>query len=253
MCDGLIRAHLNLYAVLQNLENLVKLDPEMAEFSKDWRISIQFAVRRGPAAYVEFHEGACRHGRGAHPNPGIRLFFLSPKHLNDMFEGHGTPIPLKGFTKLGFLQKKFTKLTERLEYYLKPEQNRLSDPDYLKTNTTLTLYTAVHAVTELALLEPTSREIAAATPNGTLQIGVLHGGPYAHLVFDQGAVTARKGQAERPSATMSFRTMQVANDLLGGRLDAFQAVALGDVQLRGLLPMIDNAGLILDRVGMYLS
>lgn len=253
MCEGLIRAHLNLYAVLQNLEDLIKLDPEMAEFTRDWRISIQFSVRGGPAAYVEFREGSCRHGRGAHPHPGIRLFFLSPKHLNDMFEGHGTPIPLKGFTKLGFLQKKFAKLTERLEYHLKPEQNRLSDPGFLKANTTMMLYTAVHAVTELALLEPTSREIAASTPNGAIQIGVLPEGPYAHLVFERGAVTAAKGAAEHPSATMSFRNMEVANNLLGGRLDAFQAVALGDVQLRGLLPIIDNAGLILDRVGMYLS
>ncbi len=52
---------------------------------------------------------------------------------------------------------------------------------------------------------------------------------------------------------MSFRSLEVASALLGGRLDAFQAVAQGDVSLYGMLPLIDNVNLIMDRVEKYLA
>ncbi len=168
MADELIKAHLNLNAVLQNLEDLIRLDEEMAQLTRDWNIAIQFAVRNGPAAALTFSGGSCRHQVGIHANPTVKLYFLSPGHLNAMFDGKGTPIPLKGFTRLGFMQKDFARLTDRLGYYLKPEPERLADEKYVRINTILTLNTAIHAVRELALLEPLSRRISAQIPRGAL-------------------------------------------------------------------------------------
>lgn len=253
MNKNLIKAHLNLHAVLQNLEELVKLDAEAAELTKDWHDCIQFAVINGPAAYVDFRGGACRHGIGPHANPTIKLLFISPRHLNNMFDGNGMPIPLKGFGRLGFLQKEFPKLTGRLEYYLKPGNGRAKDRGYVKVKTILTLYTAIYAVKELALLEPTSKQVASRIPNGPLQVEVLPKGPYVHIVFDNGNITVSKGIAEKPMAKMTFKNMRVAGALLAGKLDAFQAVAEGGVMLRGLIPMIDNVNLILDRVEAYMT
>ncbi len=253
MDTELLRARLNLNAVLQNLEELVKLDAEMASLSKAWDISIQFSVMNGPAAFVEFKNGTCKHGGGVHPNPTVRLLFLSPKHLNRMFAGKGMPIPLKGFSRLGFLQKDFAALTARLEHYLKPAEGVVQDEAFVKTNTTLTLYTAAYAVKELADLEPTCKAVAAHTPNGGLQIGIQPDGPYVHLLFDKGAVTAGKGSLSQPTATMTFRDMPSAHGLLSGKLDAFQAVAEEKVALHGMIPLIDNTSLILDRVEQYLA
>lgn len=253
MNTDLIKAHLNLYAVLQNLEDLVKLDSEMARLTRDWNVVIEFAVRGGPTANVAFVNGVCKHGVGSHPNPSVKLLFLSPGHLNRMFDGKGTPIPLKGFTRLGFLQKEFSKLTDRLTHYLKPGSGAMADPHYMKVNTILTLYTAAYAVKELALLEPTSHEIAAHTPPGVLQMEILPEGPYVYLTFGKGIVTVQKGVADAPMARMAFKDLHVANALLSGKLDAFLAVAEGEIMLQGQLPMIDNVGLILDRVGLYLA
>lgn len=253
MNRDLLVARLNLHAVLQNIEDLVRLDPEMAEFSRSWNTSIQFSVFRGPAAYLEFKNGFCRHGIGTHPLPAIRLFFLSPGHLNRMFKNEAMPIPLKGFNQLGFLKTDFAKLTARLEYYLKPPSPIPDDPAYINIRTTMMLNTAVHAARELALLEPTCMKVAAATPPGVIQIGVLPDGPYAHLSMASGAVTAAKGPATKPSATMTFRDTRAAYALLSGQQDSFLAVAEGDVMLHGLLPMIDNIGLIFDRVEKYLA
>lgn len=253
MDTELLRARLNLNAVLQNLAELVKLDAEMAALSKPWDISIQFSVMSGPAAFVEFKNGVCKHGAGTHPSPTVRLFFTSPAHLNRMFAGKGMPIPLKGFTKLGFLQKDFAKLTQRLEQYLKPAKDVKQDAAFVNTSTSLTLYTAAYAVKELAALEPTCKAVAAHTPNGGLQIGVQPEGPYVHLLYDKGAVAVGKGSLPHPAATMTFKDMPSAHGLLSGKLDAFQAVAEGSVMLHGMIPIIDNTSLILDRVEQYLA
>jgi len=253
MSNELLKAHLNLFAVLQNLEDLVKLDAEMAELTRSWDVSIQFSVRQGPRAYLVFKIGACTHGAGTHSSPSIKLYFASPGHLNRMFDGKATPIPLKGITKLGFLQKESSKLTDRLAYYLKPGSGTRQDEQYARVNTILTLQTGLYAVPELALLEPTCRRIAAHIPPGALQITVLPDGPHIHLVFGKDTIRGGKRAIEKPMAKMTFRNLQVANDLLTGKSDAFLSVASGDLLLQGQIPMIDNLNLILDRVPAYLS
>ena len=66
---ALVKAHLNLYAVLPNLEDLIRHDPEAAALARKWNTRVQFSVRDGPAACVEFTGGACRVVRDKHPNP----------------------------------------------------------------------------------------------------------------------------------------------------------------------------------------
>ena len=249
----MIKAYLNLHAVLQNLEDLVKLDGQMAQLIKDWELTIDFVVRHGPSAFLEFKNGACRHGAAAHERPTIRLYFTSVEHLNRMFDGKATPIPLKGFLRLGFLKREFSQLTDRLTYYLRPELAKSGDANYLKLNTILTLQTALYAVKVLTMLEPTSKKIAAHIPAGALQVEVLPGGACLHLVFGKDGISVAKGPAERPMAKMAFKDLQAANALLTGKLDGFLAVANGDVVLRGQLPMVDSVNLILDRVPRYLA
>ncbi len=170
--ESTIKAYLNLHAVLQNLEDLVKLDEEMAQLIKAWDVTIGFVVRNGPSAFLEFKNGACRHGATAHASPNVKLYFTSADHLNRMFDGKATPIPLKGFLRLGFLKREFAQLTDRLTHYLRPESGKLDDERYLKLNTLLTLQTALYAAKVLATWEPTSQKIAAHIPAGVLEVEV---------------------------------------------------------------------------------
>src|SRR5208337_1430753 len=128
----LIKAHLNLFAVLQNLEDIVQYDPKMQELTKKWKVSIKFSIWRGPKLYIDFANGKCTVGRVKRRRPSIVLFFISPAHLNRMFENKGQPIPLKGLLKLSFLTKQFPKLVSRMEYFLKPTDELMKNKSYVE-------------------------------------------------------------------------------------------------------------------------
>ena len=248
-----IKASLNLHAVLQNLEELVRYDPTSAELARPWRVAIQFIVRNGPTAYIQFKDGTCTVEAKRHPHPDVKLYFTSPDHLNRMMDNNANPIPLKGFTRLKFLTKEFPKVTDRLEYYLKPTDERLKSPEYLVLNTRMTLNTAAFAVRDLALYDPIGKLNAAHIPDGTIVMEILPDGPAVHIRFEDGRIEVEKASAKNPMALMQMRDMETASAFLNGRLDAFTAVAAGDIRIRGRIPMIDAMGTILDRIPHYLS
>ncbi len=253
MNHELVLANLNLYAVLPNMEELVKRDAEMAALTRSWNICIQFSARNGPSGFVEFKNGVCKVGRGAHSSPTVKLFFLSCSHMNKMFDGKSQPIPLKGFTKLGFLAKEFSKLTDRMEYYLKPTDELLKDPDYVQLNTLMTIHTAGRAVGELAANDPVGKAVASGIMDGALLMKVLPEGPAVTVNSKKGRAGMAKGEAAQPMACMFMKSLEVANGVLNQKLDPFTAIAGGDVMIKGQTPMLDSMNLILDRIPHYLD
>lgn len=253
MGHELIKARLNLCAVLKNLEDLVQYDPEMAALSKHWNISIQFSILLGPKAYIEFQNGKCRVEKGKLTRPTIILFFLSPSHLNKMMDGRGFPIPLKGFTKILFLNGDFQKLTKKLEYYLKPTDDLLKDTDYCELNTRFTLNTAAHAIPEIGTLDRVGIHAVSHIQNGDILMKILPDGPAVTLRVQNGHITPVPGETERPMACLYMKNIQVANAFLNAKLDAFTAIASGDVMIKGQTPMLDSMGLVLDRIPLYLG
>jgi hypothetical protein len=247
------KACLNLYAVIKNLEDLCAYDPESMALTRDWNLSIGFRVLRGPEAYIKFSNGKCEVGRGSLKGATISLLFATSWHLNKMFENKAMPIPLSGFSKLGFLSKEFPKLTSRLEYYLKPTAALLADPAYLEMNTRLTLTTATFAVAELAVSDPIGKLIAAHLNTGKLVLKILPDGPATTLTCGHGAVRAEKGEAAHPIGYMYFKDFKTANDMFNNKIDPFTAVASGSVQLWGQLGTIDSINMLLDRVPAYLQ
>lgn len=252
MDSELIKANLNLYAILINLEDLAVHDRDIASLIKDWNIAIQFIVRHGPCAYIIFKYGTCSVGKGRCKRPSIKLYFHSPEKLNKMFEGKSNPMLLKGFTKLKFLTKEFPKLTTKLEYYMRPTPELLEDKNYLELNTRLTLHTAAFAICELSQHDSIGKANASHIKNGAMLLKVLPNGPAVHIIFKDGAVEAGKGEITRPMSAMFFKNSKIANDLLNQKIDAFAAVATGDVMLQGHVSMIDAIGRILTRIPIYL-
>ena len=248
-----VKACLNLYAVLKNLEDLVAFDPEAAATVKEWDISIQFSVLAGPKAWVSFKDGKCRVERGDIGDPTVRLFFVSSAHLNKMMDGKGFPVPLKGFKSLGFLSKDFPKVTDRLEYFLKPTDALLADPEYLAMNTRLSLNTAAYAIREIGLHDEVGKLVAGRVPEGSVVMKILPDGPAVHIEFKGNDILPGKGEVDHPQACMLMKDMATANAFMNNKMDTFSAIATGAVEIRGQIPMLDALSLVLDRIPKYLG
>jgi hypothetical protein len=260
-----VRARLNLFAVLPNLEDVVAGDPEMRALVAEARITVRFTVAGGPGAAVRFDRGRCIVGPVARRDeaggaggaggsgPTVRLAFTSAAHLNKMFDGKGQPIPVWGFNHLGFLTRQFTALTDRMGYYLTPTDELLEHPGYLAMNTRLTLNTAAFSVPVLLGHDPECVPLRHGLSHGTVVIKVLPDGPAVSLVCGASGVLPVKGELTHPSALVLLKDLRTANDFLAGKLDTFVAAVTGDVQIRGRVAMVDTLALVLDRVGKYLQ
>jgi hypothetical protein len=66
-------------------------------------------------------------------------------------------------------------------------------------------------------------------------------------------VDAGCGRVDRPDATMTFRDINVAQNVLSGKEDGLAAIGRGDVAIWGMLPLVESATLIMDRVERYLA
>jgi putative sterol carrier protein len=248
-----IKAGINLYAVLKNLEDLIALDNDCKEFIRNTNISVQFIVRKGPKAWIRFINGQCEVGQGKLSSSGVVLYFTCPEHLNKMFDGKANPIPLKGFTKLGFLKNEFSAITEKLAYYLRPEEVKNPTDEYVRINTRFTLTVAAFALSEISKYDKKAGMSAAHIPDGSIQMRVLPDGPSVYLTVKNGEIIASKGQVDNPDAIMEMKDYRTANAFLNGLSNPFKAIAAGDVMVKGQIPMLDNLSLILDKVQYYVS
>ncbi|MEN8186783.1 MAG: hypothetical protein ABFR05_06610 [Bacteroidota bacterium] len=247
-----IKARVNLYAVLKNLEQLVVLDSEIKELIKDWDISIEFRVKRGPVSSVEFKNGNCKVIKGKLKNVDVVFFFLSESHLNKMFDGNANPIPLRGFTKLGFLDKEFSKVTDKLEYYLKPTPELLSDNEYQRINTIFTLTTAVNALPVIMEFDPKAKLTGTHLTKGSLFINVENG-PKAFINTDKNFIEVGEGNSTDSTCEMIIKDINIANKFFNGGVDVFSALAKQDIKIEGQTYLLDNIGLILDRIPIYVN
>lgn len=112
-------AYINMFGILGSLPMLCKLDKsasELADLKKP--ISLCMTVKGGPKATFIFADGGCMVCDGEQ-KCDIKIPFSSCEKFNGMIDGTVTPIPSKGFTKIGFLLKNFIKLTDILSAYLR--------------------------------------------------------------------------------------------------------------------------------------
>ena len=247
-----IKAGVNLFAVIKNIEQLVVLDPEIAQLVKDWKITIEFRVKKGPVASIRFENGKCEVKKGKFDKPDVVLFFMSEAHLNKMFDGNANPIPLKGFTKLKFLDKEFSKVTDKLAYYLKPTPALLQDPEYLKINTVFTLTTAVNALPVVMTYDPKAKLTGSHLTKGSLLIKVKNG-PAAFLETDTNYIEVTEGDSSKATCEMKIKDIETANKFFSGEVDIFSALAKQEIEISGQTYLLDNIGLILDRIPVYVN
>ncbi len=253
MTDSRTLAYINLYAVLGTLENLCELDSKAKEILAGMKkpVSVCFDVKGGPAATIRFSKCGCRMEDGKKPCD-IYIPVASCEKFNGIIDGTVTPIPAKGFTKIGFLLKTFTALTDRLTELMKPTEEALKDPQFFELSTILTFYTISVALAQIGNQDAIGQASASYMIDGDISFAIKDG-PAATLRVRNNHLVTIKQQSAKPRAIMQFDNLKLANDLFNGKVNAMECIGKGTVEIRGMLSMVDNMNRILDRVALYLA
>ncbi len=251
MKDERVLAYCNLFGVLGAIPTLLELDTDAAAIVKDQKISIGFSVKNGPKGTLVLVDGRAKMRVGVE-DCSIKLYFPSPKKFNDMIDGKGTPIPVSGFWHIGFLLGAFTKLTDKLSEYLRPDAERLKDREFFERSTVLMLHVIAGAVAEIGNEDKIGRFSASNIVDGVIRLTV--GDKYAVGVRAEGhRLTAIHKDPVEGFSEMSFDSLETARDLFDGRINAVAAVGMGKVRIGGMISQVDNVNRILDRVSVYLA
>lgn len=251
MKDEKTLAYLNLFAVLGALPYLCELDKPSARMIEDASVSVGFAVKGGPSATLFFGGGRCRMAPGT-DRCQVKLPFSTCARFNGLMDGTVTPIPSRGFTRVGFLTGTFTRLTDRLTEFLRPAPGALEDPEFFRISTTLMFHVIAEAVAQIANEDPTGQCSAAGIVDGIAKLSIRNGPGAALCCRDHKLLTIHH-PPENCLSYMEFQDMRVARELFDGKLNAIAAVGLGQVRIGGMISQIDNINRILDRVAVYLA
>ena len=257
MKDTVTLAYINMYGILGALEDLCRLSPEAGELAATQALpgkkplDICFAVKNGPAMVLRFAEGGCTVHPGEGPC-GIRLPFASCQKFNGLIDGTVTPIPSKGFTKIGFLTKNFVRLTKILETYLRASPEALADRTFFEASTTIMFFLISRAVAQIGNHDRIGSFTASNIPDGTVQLSIS-GGPRAAIVIADHRLSFSRIIPDSCHALMEFSSIDLARQLFDGKVNALACVGQGLISMRGNLGMLDNINRILDRAAVYLA
>ena len=254
MTDQRTLAYINMYAVLGTLENLCELDEKAKEILStiEKPVSVAFDVKNGPSATLTFSKNGCRMEDGVNANCDIKIPVANCEKFNGIIDGKVTPIPTKGLTKVNFLLKTFTALTDRLTEVMRPSEEALKDPDFFRLNTICTFYTVAVAISQIGNQDEIGKFSASNIVDGDIQIGITDI-VYATIRVKDNHLITIKQAPEKPRAIMEFNTLELANALFAGTVNSIDHVGNGNITIRGLISMVDNVNRILDRVALYLA
>lgn len=251
MTDAKTLAYINLYAVLGSIPRLCELDERARELIKNEKISLGFRVKGGPSGALCFADGRAWFAEEC-DSCNIILPFSSPEKFNGMIDGTVTPIPSKGFARLGFLLKKFMPLTDILSSYLRADEKALEDPVFFEKSTLLMFNLIANAIAQIGNVDMIGQASASYIVDGTIKLAIGDN----HVLGIEAKDHVLRVLKEAPksfSSFMRFEDIKLARDLFDGRVNAVAAVGEGKVRIGGMISQVDNVNRILDRVALYLA
>jgi hypothetical protein len=245
-----IRARMHLHAVLPRLAELALLDDEARSIAAGMALRLEMSVLGGPRMVLVFDGGRVTATRDARSNLG--LLFPSPALLNRMFDGgKAVPLPHGHLWKLAQM-KGFERLTAILTRFLKPSAADLADPTFRAKHVELSLLVGLSACDAIFALDPKAARVRGALHDATIQYDVGDQ-VSAHVRIEHGVITAHRGKVANPTAGIHIRDVDLAVELIAGKVDTFAAVGACDLKLYGMLPVVDEFNVLFDRVGLYLK
>ena len=254
MKDAKAMAFVNAYGVLGALENLCDLDDEAKNICKKLKKPVNFCfdVKGGPCFTLNFSADGCKFTDGDN-GCTCKMSFGSPEAFNNLIDNSKPGIPTKNPAQvLKFLLGPFTKLTNILIKYLRPDEKDLKNPDFFEKSTILTMYVIGGAICALGNNDEISKLSASYIVDGEVSMGITDK-VYITVISRDHVLSLKKAKSENPRAIMEFKTIELANALFNGTASTMGELCAGNIYLAGMCNMIDNINRILDRVGVYLA
>ena len=249
--DNRTLAFINLYAILGTVPKLLELDAEAAALCKGKKVSIGFKVKGGPSGTLAFGDGKCSFYSGL-KGAQVVLPFSSPEKFNALIDGEYTPIPSKGFTKISFLLKSFTKITDILTKYLRAEKKDLENEEFFTKSTLLMFNVIAGAIAQIANEDRVGQASASYIEDGVIKMAIGNDAAIA-LEAKEHKLTVLDRVPEDFRAYMVFDNMKLARQLFDGEVNSVAEVGVGNIRIGGFISMIDNVNRILGRVALYLA
>ncbi len=253
--DARTMSFINLFAVLGALPSLCELSDEAREIIAGKTISLGIEVKGGPAGVLHFDNGRITVTEGC-GKCDIKLPFKNPEKFNGMIDGTVTPIPSKGFTKIGFLLGPFIKLTDLLSKYLRPSEEDLKDEQFYRTSTLLMFHVITGAVSQIGNEDKVGKASASYIVDGNVRMAITENGEVltaAHIAAKDHRLTTVHTDTDAPMSLMEFEGVHNARGLFDGVASSFTLICDGKLRMGGMISQLDNINRILDRVGLYLA
>jgi hypothetical protein len=249
MSKELTTARIFLQAILPLFEELPKGDEPARKAIKGLSGVITFRAPQGLAAQIEMKDGTITVSQGNEKKSSITLFLPTVTMLNNLFKNKGfaLPLPVWGIWNLKLVNA-FTKLGERLNFYMTPDPKKPLNPGERKLAATLMLFAATLGAAIVGQAE--GQKLAAKMPDGIAQFEIK-GEPSACIEKRQTTFRGTKGRPKDYSMRMSFRDYDIAYNMFIGKLDFMAAIPMGDITLSGSLPMADQLSQLMLKVGEY--
>jgi len=249
VCAGLF-----FRGVLPAFEDYLKFDPVARKIIGSSSGKVLFTNRRGSAACLNFEDGSARWVEGFEEHPTIHIGLGSEANtIRFVRGGFAIPVIQKGWFHPVFLTR-LLRLFLRFQSLLMPASKLLEDPAFRILHVRLALAVALFSLAEIGREDPWARRMLEGCPNGTVSFLVDGEDLAARIEKTTHHLVPLRGPASGAisDATVRFASSKVAMEILTQKQDAHAAVALGGIQVEGLIPLADGINHVLDRVTRYL-
>ncbi len=251
-------ARLHLQAVLPALEDLVAVSPAARRLAEGWKVRLRLRLsgRGGPAAtIISSGDGTLQvYPHGDTPSQ-MTLLFLSASQLNRTFLNAAAlpPLPLGAPWTLAKLPR-FTKLAAALNTSLQPAAGALDDSAYRDVHLRLLFRVLIGAIPPIGLGDAAAAHSLSHTPAGVAEIRSPARDLSGWVKWTGRALTSGLGAPPAPpDVIITFTDLATVDAALLGTLDNQSAVGLGQIEVRGLVPLADGLGMVMDKVDGYLK
>lgn len=252
-----IQCRLYLQAVLPALGELVRLVPEAHEIVARVEGQVRMSRWRGPWVALGIERGRIRQLSDAEVQHPLDVVFLTDGQVNRLFGGKGWALPVitAGFGRWRILQP-FRRLAALLKEHLQAPDREESDPARWRVHARLLLSVVLRAVREIGEHDSKARMILSQTPEGQVEfrIGDWSSRPWIRWRKNPRLIeTGEEPSSVPPDVIITFRDERTVAAAMQPGFDTAAAMGRGDIVVRGLLPLAEGLGLVMERVSSYLE